>query len=40
MMESVESIRKKLTSNEDADIYIDALMNEEDLEIAYTREQF
>ena len=37
-METVESLRKKLTSNTDADIYIDSLMNDEDLEINYTRD--
>ena len=40
MMESLESLRKKLTSNTDADIYIDALMNEEDLEKTYTRDEY
>ena len=39
-MESIEGLRKKLTSNTEADIYIDSFMNEEDLEKNFTRDEF
>lgn len=39
-MESVEALRKKLTSNTDADLYIDAVMNDEDIEKTFTRDEF
>ena len=40
MMESVEGLRKKLTSNTEADLYIEAIMNEEDLEKTFTRDEY
>ena len=40
MMEGVESLRKKLTSNTDADINIYALHDEEDLEENLTRSDY
>lgn len=40
LMDAVESLRKKLTSNSDADIFIDSIMNDEDLEKTFTRDEF
>ena len=39
-MESIEGLRKKLTSNDDAELFIDSLMEEEDLEKSFTRDEF
>ena len=40
MMESVEHLRKKLTSNLETEIFIECLMNEEDLEQKFTRDEY
>ena len=39
-MESMERLRKKLTSNDDAELFSDSLMEEEDLQKSFTRHQF
>ena len=39
-MEAAEKMRKKLSSNTDSDMFIDQLMNGEDLELKLTRDQF
>ena len=40
MMNGAETLRKKLTSNTDAEIVIDSLINEEDLEENLTRQDY
>ena len=39
-MEAAEKTRKKLSSNADSEMFIDQLMNGEDLELKLTRDQF
>lgn len=39
-MEAAENLRKKLTSNSDAELFIDQLMNGEDVELKITKDAY